>query len=283
MGERHGDNDCDMSRPGSGEADRPFHPAQAAVLVALGILAMLRVTALLVGPLGLGLRATVAVGTLMLGAPAALALPLAPLARRAVLGRPLTARSAGICLLLGATLWVGSVGVITVQALFRPPTAEELEVFRRLHAALAPANPLDAVVSVAVIALLPALAEELVMRGVLLTSLAVRLGAVLSVVVTAALFAVIHDPLRLLFAFVLGLVFGLVRLRTGSLWPSVVVHATLNTLTFLIAPLVDDPSQPYTPEPLLGACCLLAGIAGSWPLVRALRRPLAVSPPETAA
>ena len=110
------------------------------------------------------------------------------------------------------------------------------------------------------------------MRGVLLTSLAARLGAAFSVGLTAALFAVIHDPLRLLFAFVLGLVFGLVRLRTASLWPSVVVHATLNTLTFLVAPLVDDPTQPYTPQPFLGTACLLVGVALSWPLVRALRR-----------
>ena len=113
------------------------------------------------------------------------------------------------------------------------------------------------------------------MRGVLLTSLAARLGAAFSVGLTAALFAVIHDPLRLLFAFVLGLVFGLVRLRTASLWPSVVVHATLNTLTFLVAPLVDDPTQPYTPQPFLGTACLLVGVALSWPLVRALRRPAA--------
>lgn len=127
------------------------------------------------------------------------------------------------------------------------------------------------------------------MRGVLLSSLAThlgpflsalagawlpaRLGPALAVVLTAALFAVIHDPVRLLFAFVLGLVFGLVRLRCASLWPSVVIHATLNTLTFLIAPLVDDPSRPYEPEPLLGFAALALGAALCWPLLRALRAP----------
>ncbi len=261
-----------MGQDGSGEA-RPFQLAQAIVLAALGILAMVLLTGWVVGQLGLGIRAAVAAGTLLLGAPALVALALRPRERAAVVGLPLGARTAGLCALLGGTLWIGSIGVITVQALVRPPTPDELDMFRRLHAALRPANPLDALVSVAVIALLPALAEELVMRGVLLTSLAARLGAALSVALTAALFAVIHDPLRLAFAFVLGLVFGLVRLRTASLWPSVVVHATLNTLTFLVAPLVDDPSRPYTPEPLLGSACLLVGAALSWPLVRALRRP----------
>ena len=261
-----------MGQDGSG-GGRPFPLVQAIVLAALGIAAMLLLTPWLAADLRLGIRATVAAGTLLLGAPALLALALRAQERSAVLGLRLAGRTAGLCLLLGGTLWVASIGVITVQALFRPPTPEELAVFRRLHAALAPANPLDALVSVAVIALLPALVEELVMRGVLLTSLAARIRAVFSVVLTAALFAVIHDPLRLMFAFVLGLVFGLVRLRTASLWPSVVVHATLNTLTFLVAPLVDDPNQPYTPEPLLGTACLLVGAALSWPLLRALRRP----------
>ena len=66
-------------------------------------------------------------------------------------------------------------------------------------------------------------------------------------------------------------VFGWLRLATGSLWPSVVAHLSLNTLTFLVAPYVDDPSQTYTPSPVLGAACLAAGTAVAWPLLRAMR------------
>ena len=61
------------------------------------------------------------------------------------------------------------------------------------------------------------------------------------------------DLYRFLFTLTIGLVLGVLRLRTGSLWPPIVAHVTLNTLTFLVAPLVDDPSQTtYTPEPLVG-------------------------------
>ena len=120
------------------------------------------------------------------------------------------------------------------------------------------------------------------MRGVLLPSLAARLAPAAAVTLTAAAFALIHfDPIRLLFTFVLGLVLGALRLRTGSLWPPVTVHLTLNTLTFLIAPLVDDPSQAYTPQPALGLACLLAGAAVAWPLLQALRR--SVDSPRSAA
>jgi len=110
------------------------------------------------------------------------------------------------------------------------------------------------------------------MRGLLLPSLAARTGAAPAVLLTAAIFALIHlDPIRLLFTFVLGLLLGLLRLRTQSLWPPVVVHSTLNALTFAIAPLVDDPAQAYTPQPALGLVCLAVGTAVAWPLLRALR------------
>jgi hypothetical protein len=56
---------------------------------------------------------------------------------------------------------------------------------------------------------------------------------------------------------------------------------TLNALTFLVAPLVDDPTQPYTPQPALGLACLVTGAVVAWPLLRALRR--AVDSPGGAA
>jgi sodium transport system permease protein len=224
--------------------------------------------------LGLGIRSQVALGTLLLAVPALLALAVRAPARRAALGRgPLTRRTAALAALLGGALWVGSIGLMEMQSLFFPPPAETLEFFRRLHAALAPSGALDALASVAVIAALPALCEELVMRGVLLPSVAARIGPAAAVTLTAATFAVIHfDPVRLLFTFVLGLVLGALRLGTASLWPPVIVHLTLNTLTFLVAPLVDDPKQPYTPQPALGLACLVAGAALAWPLLRAIAR-----------
>jgi hypothetical protein len=158
-------------------------------------------------------------------------------------------------------------------------------MFRSIHRALAPSGALDALVSVAVIAVLPGVCEELVVRGLLLPSLAATLtgavatpgrrrtfGPAAAVVLSAALFAAMHgDSYRFAFTFGVGLVFGALRLRTGSLWPPVVAHVALNTLTFVIAPLVDEPGQAYAPQPALGLACLLAGAAVAWPLLRALR------------
>ncbi|MGE5126491.1 MAG: hypothetical protein ACM3PV_09370, partial [Betaproteobacteria bacterium] len=166
-----------LERSGAG---RVLHPAAAVAVAALGILAMYVVPGWVVPELGLGIRATIALGTVLLGAPALAALALRPAALSPTLGRRLDSRAAGLGLLLGGALWIGSIGLIYVQALVRPPSPEELELFRRIHAALAPSNALDGLVSMAVIAVLPALAEELVMRGVLLSSLATHLGPFLS-------------------------------------------------------------------------------------------------------
>jgi membrane protease YdiL (CAAX protease family) len=263
--------------------------------VAAGIAAMVFGSVGLALRSGLGLRAQIALGTLLLALPAVALLLLRPAWWPSVRGRrPLSIGAIRLCLLLGAALWVGSAGLMEVQSLVLPPPPEYLDAFRAIHQALAPSGPLDALVSVLVIAVLPGVCEELVIRGVFLPSLARALmasravsplgsppalvvgqgrGAWIAILASALVFAAIHlDAFRFLFTFVLGAAFGFLRLRTSSLWPSVLAHTCLNTLTFVVAPYVDDPTKPYTPSPVLGAACLVAGVAASWPLLRALGR-----------
>lgn len=80
--------------------------------------------------------------------------------------------------------------------------------------------------------------EELMFRGWLLGGLRERWGDRKALLVSAALFAVIHgDPWATPALFLLGCVFGWVYLRTGSLWGSIALHAMWNatTFTFLLA------------------------------------------------
>lgn len=284
-----------MGQPGSPPtAVHPFATFAAAFFLFLAGVAGMFGGAAGAARLDLGLRTQVALGTVLFALPVAAALALRPRAARPVLGDLVPGRRIVLLsALLGAALWVASIGLVELQALVRPPSTEELDLFRRLHAALAPSGPLDALASLAVIAVLPATCEELVMRGALLAGLlpvAARVAssfvraprvpaaaAALAVVLTAGAFALIHDPVRLLFAFALGVALGALRLRTRSLVPPVVAHATLNALTFAVAPLVDDPSRPYEPRPATGLACLVVGLALAWPLLRALRqRPAAV-------
>jgi hypothetical protein len=63
------------------------------------------------------------------------------------------------------------------------------------------------------------------------------------------------------------------RVRSGSLVPPVLAHGFLNTITFLAAWILDDPTQDMAaPHPLLGAALLSAGVAVSMLAVRAIGR-----------
>ena len=274
-----------MSPLGSVSTRRFSLPAAIAVTAA-GIVAMVGAAAGLATRSGLGLRSQIALGTLALALPAVAALVARPDLWPDVRGaRPLTGRTTGLSLLLGVALWLGSAGLMEVQSLVAPPPESYLDAFRAIHQALAPHGPLDALASLLVIAVLPGLCEELVVRGVLLPSLARTLaasgrrsespglgrGAWQAVAASALVFAAIHlDAYRFLFTLSIGLVLGVVRLGAGSLWPSVLAHTALNSLTFVVAPYVDDPTQPYTPNATLGFACLAAGFAVAWPLLRAL-------------
>ena len=79
-----------------------------------------------------------------------------------------------------------------------------------------------------------ALAEELFFRGALQSSLERRFGPRQGLVLSALLFALAHVGTELAFARLLvffpGLLFGWLRQRSDSLWPSVVMHAACNVV-----------------------------------------------------
>ena len=76
--------------------------------------------------------------------------------------------------------------------------------------------------------------EETLFRGVLLPVLGPWLGTSGAVLMSAALFAAAHLSLgELIPLFVLGIGLGLLRLRTGRLAASVVMHGCWNALTFV--------------------------------------------------
>ena len=102
-----------------------------------------------------------------------------------------------------------------------------------LELVLNSANPL-ALLCFAITALVLApLFEETLFRGVLLPVLAQRWGGPAAVVVSALLFGIAHLSLgELPPLFVLGLGLGWLRLQSGRLGPSVLMHSLWNGLTF---------------------------------------------------
>ena len=88
--------------------------------------------------------------------------------------------------------------------------------------------------------LLAPLGEELLFRGVLFGWLR-RWGFVLAAGISALVFGIAHG-LNVVFpaAIVLGLLNAYVYEKSGSIWPSVIAHATNNVLIFVLARLAAE-------------------------------------------
>jgi sodium transport system permease protein len=123
--------------------------------------------------------------------------------------------------------------------------------------------------AVLLLAVMPAVCEELLFRGWVLAGLAGaspgRRRAVVAVVVQAALFAVFHLlPERMPQTFAIGVVLGWLTLATRSILPAVVAHAAHNaTPVILVAVAADaDLAALQAGEPrLLPAWVVAAAVA----------------------
>ncbi|HUG91928.1 MAG TPA: CPBP family intramembrane glutamic endopeptidase [Planctomycetaceae bacterium] len=105
---------------------------------------------------------------------------------------------------------------------------ESARVLELLHASLKGAS-LPTLVFI--LAVLPAIGEELVFRGVVARGLTARWGLVGGVLLTSLLFAAAHpDPVHAVGVFPLGVVIHLTYLATRSFWAPVLYHFLNNSL-----------------------------------------------------
>ncbi|MCS7236798.1 MAG: ABC transporter permease subunit [Thermoguttaceae bacterium] len=80
-----------------------------------------------------------------------------------------------------------------------------------------------------VLAILPALCEELAFRGVVLGSFVSRKRFLLGVGLSAVVFALAHPfAVQQVSAAILGLLLGLIVITSGSIWPAVIFHGVYN-------------------------------------------------------
>ncbi|MBL8919202.1 MAG: CPBP family intramembrane metalloprotease [Myxococcaceae bacterium] len=112
--------------------------------------------------------------------------------------------------------------------------------------------------------------EEFFYRGLVQPGLARRVPAARALVISALLFSLMHfDPVGFLARFELGLVFGLLAWRSGSLWPAIGAHAANNLISVIVFFVVGDGTG--LPGWLIGALAL-GGNVGVVALVVVLRR-----------
>jgi membrane protease YdiL (CAAX protease family) len=268
-----------MGQEGSAARPQLLNPWIALAAMAAGTIAMVAASPL--APF-LGLRTTLIISETLLPLPGLLALLALAIPVRQHLGLvPVPQRQAILSVLAGLTLWMASLGLFELQYTVWAPPESYLRQFRWLHEQLRPAGPVDAIWSVAAIAIVPAVCEEILVRGIVLPAFARPLGGPLAVVVSAGLFGLMHlDGYRFPFTFAVGLALGAIRLRTGALLPVILAHAALNALTFSLAPLIDEPSNVMPePQPLLGMVLLMFGGSATLVVLSRLRSLTLKDPP----
>jgi hypothetical protein len=127
--------------------------------------------------------------------------------------------------------------------------------------------------------------EEAAFRGHMLTLWRARLRPGAAIAVTALLFAVLHlDPVRFVAVFLLGLLFGWIAWRAGSLWPAIAAHAANNAVAALLVGTVGETAgHREAPDARAALLALGMGALLVAPLLLAYVRLTPVPPPPSEA
>jgi sodium transport system permease protein len=157
----------------------------------------------------------------------------------------LTRRPAASLRLTRPSFWITAPAAIVLAAALHPSMMLVAEGIQRLYPispeALEQLRPFSAILRDAplwqvllAIAVVPAICEELAFRGFILSGLR-RIGHKwTAIVLTAAFFGATHAILQQsIGALVVGVVLGYIAVKTGSILPAVLYHATHNALSVL--------------------------------------------------
>ncbi len=106
-----------------------------------------------------------------------------------------------------------------------------------------PQNAFDVIALFLATAIMPALIEEISLRGILMTPMR-KYGNAFAILASSYIFGIFHgDAAQISFAFICGLFFGYAVVVTGSIWPAVIIHALNNSLSCISSVLVTYVSE----------------------------------------
>lgn len=131
--------------------------------------------------------------------------------------------------LLGLNQFVNLFAYVVSLAGYNPDTSMPL-----------PLNtPLWLILNLLVLAVIPAISEELIYRGIILNGLR-KFGSAVAVFVSAIIFTIAHGSLmQFLYQFALGVVLGYVVVKTGSVVASIILHF-LNNATVIVVNYISN-------------------------------------------
>ncbi|MDE6586009.1 MAG: CPBP family intramembrane metalloprotease [Clostridia bacterium] len=94
----------------------------------------------------------------------------------------------------------------------------------------------NVLIALIIIAVIPALVEETLFRGVILNACEESMGTIRTIFVVGFCFALFHaSPEQTVYQFIAGCAFALIAVRSGSILPSIVMHFINNALIIIFA------------------------------------------------
>lgn len=121
----------------------------------------------------------------------------------------------------------------------------------------------NAVMATMCIALTPAIAEEMLFRGVLLSALKDKVKPVYTVLIVSVLFGLFHmDLLKFFTTGFIGAIFCLIVYYGVSIFPSMFAHFTVNFISVILAKYVSEQTANMLTDPIFGIIGLVLVIVG---------------------
>ncbi|MDD5087687.1 MAG: ABC transporter permease subunit [bacterium] len=159
--------------------------------------------------------------------------------------------------------WLVSLELAALMNMVMPFPEELLGKFDDFFAGI---NRLSPLAGLLLLAVLPAVCEEMLARGLLLRSFLPRFGVSGAVIFSAIAFGLLHlDLYRLLPTTLLGAVLGWIAVWSGSILPAMFAHALNNALIYILQRYPDEValswlgenSPEFLPWSILAAAVLL--------------------------
>lgn len=148
---------------------------------------------------------------------------------------PFSKLAGGFCVCLLAMLvgnYLGNMILIWVETMLGTTTENPVAE------AISPSDPYIVIITVVFMVILAPILEELVFRKVLCDKL-LPLGEGYAILISAAIFGLFHGNLyQFPYAFTVGLVLGLIYVKTGKLIYTVIYHSAINLLGSVIGPWI---------------------------------------------
>ena len=169
-----------------------------------------------------------------------------------------------------AALTYGTFYLLWAPLSLRAPKFVQSYALEGMPELLSAGNPGRLFLEVVAIAILAPVVEEILFRGILLHRWAARWGSTTGVVVSSALFAILH--IEFIGHFVFGVTMAMLYVRTRSLWAPIAAHVLNNSLVMALMlpdalagkPEVRPTIDQFRDEWQTGLAALLLGAAGMY-------------------